>query len=289
MSWLAHVSRKTARLMQPLVPRDSGGVTILAYHLVGAGTQSPVDMPVDVFRTQLRELRDCAHICSLAEAVRRLETATDNSRPVVVVTFDDGFDNFRVRAWPLLEELGIPCTLYVPVGFLEGTSGSPLRGAEDLRPIAWAALRELASEPLLTVGSHSWRHQDLRSLTVDELRADLRQSREHLQARTGTPIDDFCYPQAKWSHAVEHEVRAVYGTAVIAGGRRNLGRRFRPHRLGRIPIRRDMSARLGPVVESTVWLEEWAASHARSPQVMEPRNLTNVLVKAVARAQRRQA
>jgi peptidoglycan/xylan/chitin deacetylase (PgdA/CDA1 family) len=263
MSWLARACREAVRLIQPLVPRESRGVTILTYHLVGAGTQSVVDLPVEAFRAQLSELREIAHVCSLADAVNRLEEGLVGSRPTVVVTFDDGFDNFRTRAWPLLRELEVPCTFYVPVGFVEGTSATPLREAEGLRPIEWSALRKLASEPLLTIGSHSWSHQDLRFLSVDEVRWDLWHSRERLQDRTGVPVEHFCYPRAKWSLAVEKEVQATYRTAVVAGGRRNVAGRFHPLRLGRIPVRRDMPVRLAPVVQSTVWLEEWAASHAR--------------------------
>jgi len=263
MKWLSRTSRSTVRLVQPLVPHDSRGVAILAYHLVGAGTRSPVDVPIDVFRAQMFELRECAHVCSLDEAVAHLQAGADNSRPLAVVTFDDAFDNFRARALPVLRECQIPCTLYVPVGFVDGTSGTPLRGAEGLPPISWSALRELASDERLTIGSHSWRHQDLRLLPVNELRRDLWHSREYLEECTGTPIHHFCYPQAKWSRAVEPHVRAVYHTAVVAGGRRNFSARFHPLRLGRIPVRSDMPIRLTSVVRSTVWLEEWAASHAR--------------------------
>jgi peptidoglycan/xylan/chitin deacetylase (PgdA/CDA1 family) len=259
--WLVPQSRARR---QPLVPQASRGVTILTYHLVGAGTRSPVDVPTDVFRAQLRELRESARVCSLADAIVRLKTGTTDSRPVVVITFDDGFDNFRTNAWPLLAQFQMPCTLYVPVGFFEGTSGTPLRGAEGLPAIARSGLRELAMDPLLTVGSHTWRHKDLRLLDVDQLRQDLRRSRECLEDRTGKPVEHFCYPQAKWSQAVENEVRAMYRTAVVAGGRRNLAERFHPHRLGRVPIRRDMPMQLAPVVQSTVWLEEWLASHARA-------------------------
>jgi peptidoglycan/xylan/chitin deacetylase (PgdA/CDA1 family) len=264
MKWLARTSRKAVRLVQPFVPNDGGGVSILGYHLVGAGTQSPVDVPIEAFRQQLSELREYAQVCSLAEAVAHLEAGTDSTRPFVVITFDDAFDNFRTSAWPILQELQIPATLYVPVGFVEGVSGAPLRGAEQLRSIEWSALRTLASDPLLNIGSHSWQHQDLRRLRDEELRHDLRRSRNHLQDRLQRPIEDFCYPQAKWSRAVENEVRAVYRTAVVAGGRRNTAARFNALRLGRIPVRRDMPVRLAPVVQSTVWLEEWAASYARA-------------------------
>jgi peptidoglycan/xylan/chitin deacetylase (PgdA/CDA1 family) len=261
---MSRASREAVRMMQLLVPCDSRGVTILTYHLVGADTASPVDLPTDVFRSQLCELAEFADVVSLDEAVNHLDTGADNERPVVVITFDDGFDNFRTHAWPLLRNLGMPCTLYVPVGFLDGISGSPLTGAETLRPIEWAALRDLASERRLTIGSHSWCHGDMRGLTPEDLRVDLRRSRESLEERTGQGVEHFCYPRAKWSRRVEAEVGAVYRTAVIAGGRRNVAGRFRSLRLSRIPIRRDMPVRLAPVVRSAVWLEEWAASYARA-------------------------
>jgi peptidoglycan/xylan/chitin deacetylase (PgdA/CDA1 family) len=251
-------------MLQPFVPREAGGVTILTYHLIGAGTESVVDLPVETFRDQLQELREVAQVCSLPEALRRLEAGTDGVRPVVVLTFDDGFDNFRTRAWPAMRALEIPCTWYVPVGFLEGACGSPLKGSEGLRPIGWSALRELASDSLLTIGSHSWSHQDFRRLSADEALLDLQRSREYLEDGTGVAVEHFCYPRAKRSPVVDQVVRGIYRTAVVAGGRRNLPDRFDPHRLGRVPIRRDMTARMTDVVHSTVWLEEWAASYARA-------------------------
>jgi peptidoglycan/xylan/chitin deacetylase (PgdA/CDA1 family) len=252
------------RLGQPLVPRYPGGVTILTYHLVGGGTSSVVDLPLDVFRRQLSELRDVADVLSLDAAVRRLERGTATARPSVVITFDDGFDNFRTHAWPFLKATAMPCTFFVPVGFVEGHATTPLRGVHDLNPISWSALRDLAADPLVTIGSHSWCHRDLRSLDTDVLRSDLRRSRDRLQECTGRAIEHFCYPQAKFSRAVETEVASLYRTAVISGGRTNFCGRFHPLRLGRIPLRRDMPARLHAVVGSTVWLEELAASYARA-------------------------
>jgi len=264
MKWISRASRQAVRLAQPLVPHQPGGVTILTYHLVGAGTPSPVDLPSDVFRAQLGELRTFAQVCSLDEALYRLERRIESSRPLVVITFDDGFDNFRTQAWPILEEFQLPATLYVPVGFLEGTSGAPLSGAEGLPPLSRVALRDLSVNARLTIGSHSWSHRDVRLISSSDLRADLQRSREYLEDRTGRVVDHFCYPQAKWSRTAEKEVEAIYRTGVIAGGRRNFASDYNPMRLGRIPVRRDMPPRVTSFLQSTVWLEEWAASHARA-------------------------
>ena len=84
--------------------------------------------------------------------------------------------------------------------------GIAAQGSRRAEALDWAALRHLAADPLLTLGSHSWHHHDMRMLDGNAARSELRRSREHLEDRTGAPVEHFCYPQAKWSHAVENEV-----------------------------------------------------------------------------------
>lgn len=52
------------------------------------------------------------NVITLEEGVSRLESGTleENS---VVITFDDGFDNFYTHAWPILNDLNLPATLYL--------------------------------------------------------------------------------------------------------------------------------------------------------------------------------
>ena len=146
MNWLARTARTAVRCAQPLVPCDCDGVTIVAYHLVGAGTKSPVDIPLISFRAQMAELREVACVYSLPDALAHLESGAHSSRPVVVVTFDDAFDNFRTCAWPVLEQFGIPCTLYVPVGFVR-THTTPHLGERGVwrpfRNVRCATLRRM--------------------------------------------------------------------------------------------------------------------------------------------------
>lgn len=278
------IGRRLARAAQALWPPRRDGLTVLAYHLVGAGTDSPVDLPVDRFARQLDELVEIARPVDLAAAVAALavgqergggergsgrgevcrgEDGRRDRRPLVAVTFDDAYANFHRRAWPLLAERGIPATLFVPVAFVEGEGPAPIRGTDPLPPVGWPELREMTASGRLAVGSHTVSHPDLTRLAPARVDDELRRSRAVLEDRLGTRVTAFCYPRGLWSPALEPRVAAVYELAAIGGGRRITRANVNPLRVWRMPLRRDGPRSLARLLRSRLWLEEWAADHVR--------------------------
>jgi len=251
-----NVARHALGRAQSMIPRAERGTVILAYHLVDAGTDSVVDLPEPAFRAQLEELSRTAAVCSLPTVL----DAPASPQLRVVVTFDDAFENFATRALPILEELAIPATLYVPVAFIEGTRSSPLSGC-TLPALSWSTLRDLSTHPLVHIGSHSYSHRDLRTLSPWDRLDDLERARQTLEDRLGIEVADFCYPQAKWSPSVEVEVRAVYRSATIAGGGCNPT--LEPYRLQRRPIRRTSPVSFSDVLTARWLLEESLADRIR--------------------------
>jgi len=257
------LARNSVRQLQALVPQSDAGVLILAYHLVGAGTEAPVDLPVADFRRHLEELRDHAEVVSLGAAVERLQSGDRCEGPVVVLTFDDAYENFHGRVYPLLVEFGFPATLYVPVDFVDGVMKGPLRGAEFLPSCTWSQLEEMVGEGLLTVGSHTLSHPDLCAVSEDRARREIQTSRHRLEIRLGRPVDSFCYPKGRWSERLEAIVGANYRSAVVGGGVRAHPSSWSAVRLPRLPLRRDMQGSILPALEQGVWLEEWIADRVR--------------------------
>jgi peptidoglycan/xylan/chitin deacetylase (PgdA/CDA1 family) len=242
---------------QSALPRANGGVAVLAYHLVGASTASPVDISVDDFRRQMHLLRETCDVRSLDDA---LDHAVAGARPVVVLTFDDAYLNFRKVAWPILAELGLPVMLYVPVGFVNGASGCPIHGAA-LEPCSWDDLGALVREGV-SIGSHTVRHVNLARAPAAEVERELKDSRSELEQRLGVEAKSFCYPQAKWNGRVAQQAALVYDSAVIAGGRRFICGRTNRHRIPRFPVRRDVGS-FESMVHARVWLGEALANVIR--------------------------
>ncbi len=162
----------------------------------------------------------------------------------------------------MLAQRGLPATLFVPVGFVAGEEPAPITGTGHLRAASWSELGALA-EAGVEIGSHSWSHAELPSLPDGRLRDELARSRARLEEELHRPVTSFCYPRAIWSPRVESRVAETYTLATVAGGRRLTRRTLHPHRLPRVPVRRDGPASLRPLLAAPVWLEEWIADRVR--------------------------
>lgn len=263
---LSRIGRSAIRSLQALIPATEPGLVILGYHLVEGGAASPVDLPELTFARQMDEIRRLGEPLPLGTALGQLRSAppAQDERPLVVVTFDDAYENFRRTAWPILRDKSIPVTLYVPTGFVDGRIDSPIRGAHDDAPLSWNRLETMAAHPLLTIGSHGVSHANLALATPEQARYELTASRERLEDRLGVTVDSFCYPEGGCTPRVEALAAEVYRSAVIAGGRRVTPGYRRMTALPRIPIRRDMPESLEPVLRSRIWLEEWIAARVRT-------------------------
>jgi peptidoglycan/xylan/chitin deacetylase (PgdA/CDA1 family) len=218
-----------------------------------------VDIAVEAFRRQMTKLRDDCHVVTLKEALFD-SASSGRGRPVVALTFDDAFLNFRRVAWPILAELGLPAVLYVPVGFVNGDSGCPIRGA-GIPACSWEDLKALAKEGT-TIGSHTVSHVNLARASTEVVERELRDSRQELEQRLAVAVESFCYPQAKYTRSVLRLASDHYESAVTAGGRRFV--RGRDDRLAvpRFPIRRDIRS-FHALIHAPIWVSEAVAHVVR--------------------------
>jgi peptidoglycan/xylan/chitin deacetylase (PgdA/CDA1 family) len=96
-------------------------VRILAYHRINDDQFSLPGISIRVrnFEQQMKFLRLCFDPISLEEAVNLLSRRERLPGRAVVVTFDDGYRDNYLNAWPLLRQLGIPATIFLSVEAIE--------------------------------------------------------------------------------------------------------------------------------------------------------------------------
>lgn len=245
---------KQASVFVDRIASPPAGVTMLIYHRVGAGTGTETDIDAAVFDRQLAHLAEHHRVITLDEAAAELaggrvagppgaETAahspTDGSAGTdraVVLTFDDGTDDFGAHVVPALARHGLPATLYATTHFIESGERFPWGAA----PTSWPELREAVAGGLVTVGSHTHTHALLDRLGRLDVADELDRSTDLLRERLDVDPVHFAYPKAVPGSAIaEIAVRRRFRTAALAANRVNRVGDTDLHRLGRTPIKRS--------------------------------------------------
>lgn len=75
---------------------------------------------VDAFDRQMGHLAANYTCLPLSELVERLAAGRPLPPHLAAVTFDDGFHNNRVHAWPVLQRHGVPATIFLTTGLIGG-------------------------------------------------------------------------------------------------------------------------------------------------------------------------
>lgn len=239
-------------------------IVFLMYHRITGDTSLELDLRYKHFYEQMIWLADQGCVLSLDNAVEYLhqsDEASTERKPRFVLTFDDAYRDFHTHAFPLLRDLGLPATLYVPTGFIDKPLRPPISRridhAERLQPVTWAMLEELAASNLITLGSHTHTHSELPSLSDQALEEDLNRCDMLLEQRLGRPVHHFAYPRGVWDGRVERIVRGRYRTVALAGGGGVRRSNFDPCRLPRVPVLRSDGMRwFKPRIEGRLAYEE---------------------------------
>ena len=180
---------------------------ILYYHSVSDDPVRSAVSPV-AFERQMQYLsRSPYQLLSLAEAVRRLAAGVPLPADGVAVTLDDGFADNYERAFPILQRLRIPATIFLTVSYI-GTDRLPTlsRTAFVPRPLDWAQVREMHAHGI-EFGSHTLSHPMLSEIDPETARREIAESRQLIEDRLGAPSPLFCYPRGDFNEAVKGLVR----------------------------------------------------------------------------------
>lgn len=185
------------RLSSSLFSNDAGRIPILMYHSVSEnlfGKKHPyyqINTSPLMFAKQMKWLKEAGYqTLTLAQ----LRTSMDEGcvpDKTVVITFDDGYQDFYIDAFPSLRRYGFTATMFLATGRIQD---SPAR-VEGVDYMTWREVGELHKEGI-EFGSHTVSHPDLRSLGPEEIDYEVCFSKDTIEDHLGARVRTFAYPFA---------------------------------------------------------------------------------------------
>ena len=189
-------------------PRERTAFGILMYHRVTdviAGVAKPTwNVPPKQFEKQLAGLlRRGFQPWPLRKVLDYHRVLRPIPRPVFVVTLDDGFESVYRHAFPVLQKLRVPATIFLATAYLDSdepfpsddwsAAGSPKVDVSAWKPLTTDQCREMQASGLVELAAHTHTHEDFRG-RPDDLVKDLHECQAILRERFDVRDATFSFP-----------------------------------------------------------------------------------------------
>lgn len=172
-------------------------ISILLYHRVNDELRDSVTVGIRQFDEQMKWLSSHYDVCSVDDVIRG--AVRPSTRPIVGVTFDDGYLDNYTNAAPILRRHNVPCAFFISTGIV-GTSRAFPHDLDKLGravpAMTWKHVEELHAQGF-TIGSHTVSHANLAKASDEEALHELTASRNTLLQVLGVDRVALAYPFGK--------------------------------------------------------------------------------------------
>jgi O-antigen/teichoic acid export membrane protein/peptidoglycan/xylan/chitin deacetylase (PgdA/CDA1 family) len=212
------LERLASRALRRLRRRRS---VVFGYHGVGPVAQGEdpafLRIPTESFRRQLQLLIDAGfELTTVADLAERAAGGTPPPG-LAALSFDDGMQDNLTVLLPILQEHGVPATVYVTTGLI-GQRNPWFTYGSEARMMTEDELRELAAAGV-ELGAHSVHHPDMSRLSAAECLREMEESRERIEEIAGVPVRTFAYPDCAYGpEAIKAAEQAGFTAAVTGEG-----------------------------------------------------------------------
>ncbi len=102
------------------------------------------------FKTQMQYLKDKGYsVISMQDLLNFFEQGIKPSSKSVLLTFDDGYDDFYTDAYSILREFNYPATVFIPTGLMNNPGY-----------LYWDKIAEMSANGIL-FANHTWSHKNV--------------------------------------------------------------------------------------------------------------------------------
>lgn len=194
-------------------------IPVLLYHHVNPHRGDTVTVTPEAFSEQMRFLAVSGYrTLRLNEILSYARGDADISEKAAVVTFDDGWLDTYIWAFPILREYGIHVAQFLIVDRVERASEKVIEVPRDVPDhntcksliaqgeagkvvLNWDIVAELGSSGLVEFHSHTMGHERCDGLSRERLESELEKSKKLIETRTGKPCTCLAWPYGRYDDA----------------------------------------------------------------------------------------
>lgn len=235
-------------------PKNDRKIPIFAYHRVCPLYHKKEIQYFNVypeeFDKQMGHLKDHFEVITVSSYLQKLKTSNISGNEVCI-TFDDGFKDNYIYAYPILKKHGLKASFFLTTKYIGGNTIFPWvqldNGAkEDIKihrerwlPLSWEEVREMI-EYGMEFGTHTHTHKgSLSGMDIKDAEGEIAESSEMLKEKTGIYPEIFSYPHGTFkdynTNHVELLKKYKYKIALTTNTGRN-SRMQNPYELKRIIV-----------------------------------------------------
>jgi peptidoglycan/xylan/chitin deacetylase (PgdA/CDA1 family) len=175
------------------IPTNSGRsvkVPIIYYHYIGKNP-NPADklrdnlsVDPDLFEQQMAYIASSGfNTINFNTLYTALKGGGALPPKPIIITFDDGYIDFYVNAFPILRKYNLHVTQFIPTSLVD--TGYYLH---------WDQIKEMDATGLVSFEAHSLTHANLVSLSDAELKRQVTDSKHRLETELGKLVNTMAYP-----------------------------------------------------------------------------------------------
>lgn len=188
-------------------------VPILYYHYVGNNpnpedkARDSLSISPDKFDEQMGYIISSGYqTISLDTLYAALKGQVSLPAKPIIITFDDGYIDFYINAFPILKKYNMHTIAFIATGLV----GQPAY-------MNWGQIKEIDATGLVVFQAHSVSHPNLTTLNGDQVKSQLSESKKVLEGELGKPVNFMAYPYGasnalSWEKARESGYLGAVGT-----------------------------------------------------------------------------
>jgi peptidoglycan/xylan/chitin deacetylase (PgdA/CDA1 family) len=179
--------RKSVEQLKKMVAGNTGIVFLMYHSTPKHNSDYGYITHKESFQSQITFLYENYDVISvdLANDILFNDKPYVSSKPMAVITFDDGFqDNFDI-AYPILKQYNMPFIIFLTSDFIDN---------ENETFMSWDDVNILAKDSSVTLGAHSQSHANLMALAEADQKIEIEGSKIIIESHIDSKVMYFAYP-----------------------------------------------------------------------------------------------